>query len=477
VTQDNNNTRKLGPLRLPMRIQRISWRDLVATLGPILLVSLIAIWIALRFVRPAPPDSITIAAGPEGSSYYATAERYRKILARDGIRLHVLATGGSLDNLKRLADANSPVDVGFVQGGVARTSDTAAELVSLGSVFYQPLMIFYRLPARIERLSQLKGRRVAIGAEGSGTRFLALALLKANEIEPGGATRLLDLHGEKATQALLERRVDAVFLSGDSAAFASIRPLLHARGVRQFDFVQADGYVRRFRYLSKLELPPGSYDPGRNIPSKTLALLAPTVELIARPDLHPALSDLLIAAAHEVHGRANLLQRAGEFPAPLEHEYRISDDAARYYKSGKSFAYRHLPFWLASLVDRVAVMLVPIIIVLIPGLRFAPALYGWRIRTRIYRRYGELMALERAALDPSTPEQRAGLLKRLDEIEKAVIAVKMPGAFADQIYILRQHIGFVRERLAGSSFRTRAARAGIQGLSEPKDAGFPLARE
>jgi hypothetical protein len=220
--------------------------------------------------------------------------------------------------------------------------------------------------------------------------------------------------------------------------------------VRLFDFQQGDGYVRRFRYLIKLELPPGAIDLGKNIPAETLTLVAPTVELLARQDLHPALSDMLIEAAREVHGRATLMQKAGEFPAPLEHEYRLSDDAVRYYKSGKSFAYKHLPFWLASLVDRALVLLVPIAVLLIPGLRIVPLLYRWRINARIYRRYGELMALERVAFGQTTPEQRADLVKRLDEIEKRVITVKLPGSFADQVYVLRQHIQFVRNQITQS---------------------------
>src|SRR5262249_41903087 len=157
---------------------------------------------------------------------------------------------------------------------------------------------------------------------------------------------------------------------------------------------------------------------------------------------------LLIEAAREVHGRATLLQRAGEFPAPLEHEYRLSDDASRYYKSGKSFVYRHMPFWLASLVDRALVLLVPIVVVLIPGLRLVPNICRCRPKTRIYRAYGELMALERAALSSPGPEERAELLTRLDEIERGVITVKMPGSVADQLYVLRRHILWVRERLA-----------------------------
>jgi hypothetical protein len=309
----------------------------------------------------------------------------------------------------------------------------------------------YRSPRAMERLSELKGKRVAIGPEGSGTRLLSIALLKANGIEPGGPTKLSDLSGDPAADALLKGEIDAAFLSGDSAAGRTIGKLLRTKGIRLFDFPQADAYQRRFRYLSKLEFPAGSFDLGLNLPEKPLAMLAPTVELVARADLHPALSDLMIEAAQQVHGRATILQRAGEFPAPLEHEYAISEDAKRYYKSGKTFAYRHMPFWLASLADRILVMLVPIAIVLVPGLRYLPNLYGWRIRRRIHRRYGELMALERAALAPVlSPEERAALLARLEDIEKSVIAGKIPASFADQTYVLREHIAFARARLLGT---------------------------
>ena len=441
------NKRKIGRIRIPVNISRISWRDLAVTLFPILLLCAVAIWIAAWFVRPAPPDTIVITSGPDGSQFRNTAERYKKILARNDVTLEILPSHGGLENLKRLIDPEFVVDVGFVQGGLAAGLDTD-ELVSLGSVFYQPVMVFYRGAAPIDRLSKLTGQRLAIGAEGSGARSLALTLLKANGIEPGGPTKLLDLSGEAAVQALLDRKIDAAILMGDSLVSGAFRKLLGAPGVRLLDFAQADGYVRRFRYLSKLELPAGSLDLGRNLPEKTLALIAPTVELVARADLHPALSDLLIEAAREVHGRGGLLQRPGEFPAPLEHEYSISDDAARFYKSGKGFLYRHLPFWLASLADRTMVVLVPIIVLLIPALRLAPWLYSWRIRARIYRRYGELMAVERAMLSQAAPEQREALLERVDEIEKAVIGVRIPSSFADEVYVLRAHVHFVRDRLA-----------------------------
>jgi TRAP-type uncharacterized transport system substrate-binding protein len=438
--------RKFDRIRIPSSISRISWRDLAVTVVPILLLCIFAIWIAFRFVRPAPPDTIFITSGPDGSQFRNTAERYKKILARNDVKLEILPSPGGLENLKRLSDPNFQVDVGFVQGGIAVGLDID-ELVSLGSVFYQPVMVFYRGAEPVNRLSALQGKRLAIGSEGSGARVLALTLLRANGIEPGGPTSLLDLSGEAAVEALLGSKIDAAMLMGDSAVSGAFRKLLSAPGVRLLDFEQADGYVRRFRYLNKLELPPGSLDLGRNVPEKTLTLIAPTVELVARPELHPALSDLLIEAAREVHGRGGLLQRAGEFPAPLEHEYRISDDAARFYKSGKGFLYRHLPFWLASLADRTMVVLVPIIVLLIPVLRLAPWLYTWRVRARIYRRYGELMAVERAMLSQASPEEQEKLLKRVDEIEKSIISVRMPSSFADEVYVLREHIHFVRSRL------------------------------
>jgi TRAP-type uncharacterized transport system substrate-binding protein len=433
--------------RLALKVTAVSWRDLFQTVGPVALISTVAVLLALHFVRPAPPSSLTISAGPPGSSFQTAAQQYQKILARNGIQLRIVTSEGSLENLNRLTDENSGVDVALVQSGITGEGDTS-DLVSLGSMFYQPVIIFYRSREPLERLSELRGRRIAIGGKGSGTRVLSLALLKDNEIEADGATRLLDLEGESARTALLDGQADAIMISGDSASPATIRAMLHAPGIRLYDFPQADAYVRRFPYVSKLTIPAGAFDLGANLPPKPMSMIAPTVELLSHADLHPALSDLLIEAALEVHGRASLLQNAGQFPTPQIHSFPISTEAARYYKSGRSFAYRYLPFWLASLFTRAAVILVPLFVVVIPGLRYLPQLYNWRIRRRIHRRYGELMALEREALAGNMSEEwRAVLLERVDEIERATIKVKMPGSHAEALYALRQHLRFVRERL------------------------------
>ncbi|AMP10293.1 NMT1/THI5 like family protein [Collimonas arenae] len=440
---------KQSAINIKTRFVAISWRDLAISFGPIALLAIIAVWLAIWFIHPAPPKTITIATGPEHSNFWNTADKYRKIMARNGIKLKIVTSEGSLDNLRKLNDPNSGVDVGFVQGGVAGDMPID-QLVSLGSVAYVPVSVFYRGHKVLDRLSELGGKRVAIGLQGSGSRVLALTLLKANGIEPGGKTELLDMGGDEAAQALTDGKIDAAFLMGDSASPPTMGKLLRTPGVRLLDFAQASAYARRFSYLNELQIPKGMFDFGKNIPNRDMRLIAPTAELVAREDLHPALSDLLIDAAKEVNGGANVLQRAGEFPAPLAHEFRISDDATRYYKSGKGFFYRTLPFWLASLVDRTLVVVLPIILLLIPGFKLVPLLYGWRIKSRIYRWYGTLIALERAAVT-HTPEEQAHLLKRLDHIEEAVNRMKMPLAFADQFYVLREHIGFVRSRLVNRS--------------------------
>jgi hypothetical protein len=227
------------------------------------------------------------------------------------------------------------------------------------------------------------------------------------------------------------------------------RDLLKVPGISLMNFSQADGYMRRLKFLSHLTLPRGAFDLGQDLPPHAVDLVGPTVELVARENLHPALSDLLISAAKEIHGPAGMFRKAGEFPAPLERDFPISEDAQRFYRAGTPFLYKKLPFWMASLVDRVLVVLVPLVVIVIPVIRIVPPLYRWRVRSRIYRWYGALMALERDMFAHPTPEHAREILKRLDDIQEAVNNMRTPLAFADQLYVLREHIGGVRNRLAG----------------------------
>jgi TRAP-type uncharacterized transport system substrate-binding protein len=415
----------------------------------ICLVLVIAVTIgiaAFMFFQSGAPTTVTITSGPEDSTFRKNAEKYKAILAKQGVTLKILPSAGADENLQRLADPKAHVDVGFVLGGKHDGINTD-NLVSLGSISYQPLMIFYR-GAEKKLLSDFKGRRLDIGPVGSGSHTLALVLLKANGIEPGGNTQFVDLPDGDSIKGLSDGRVDALFIMGDSSSTSLIRELLRDSDFRMFNFTQADGYARRIAYLNKLELPKGSLDFGKDIPPEDVHLVAPTVELIARQNLHPAISDLLLEAAKEVHGTPGIFRKRGEFPAPLEHEFLISQDATRYYTSGKSFLYRTFPFWLASLINRILVVIVPAILLLVPALKIIPTLYRWRMQSRIYRWYGALLNLEQQAFQTViTSRERENLLRRLRHIENIVSNIRMPAAYADLLYGLRGHIGFVRNRL------------------------------
>ncbi|MBI4203921.1 MAG: TAXI family TRAP transporter solute-binding subunit [Betaproteobacteria bacterium] len=428
-------------------LDHISLRDLIVAIAPLVLIVVAAFWIAYQFVKPAPPAALAMTTGTEGGAYRAYAERYREILARDGITLELRPSSGSIENLRRLADETSGVDVGFIQSGSGAAAD-APGLVSLGSLYYEPLWVFYRGNVVLDRLSQLKGKRVAIGPEGSGIRKLALQLLSANDAEQQPTT-LLDLGMAAAAKALQKREIDAAFIiAGPDSAV--VQELLRADGVRLMSFSQAIAYTRLFPFLSSVVLPQGAIDLARNIPGRDTTLLAPTANLVAREDLHPALMSLLIQAATEVHGHAGLFQRTGEFPAPVAADFPLSEEAKRFYKSGPSFLQRYLPFWIAVLVQRMLVMLVPAIAVLIPLLRILPSLYAWRIRRRIYRWYGELKYLELELERNREPAQISEYLARLDTIEQRVSKLKVPLAFSNQLYTLRQHISFVRDLIRNS---------------------------
>lgn len=408
-------------------------------------------WATAQFIRPAPPSQIVITSGGASGAYQRFAARYKEVLARYDIDLVDRPSAGSMENLQRLRDATYAVDAGFIQGGTAR-ADEDNNLASLGSLYYEPLWIFYRADLAqaqsvdaLDRIAQLKGRRIAVGAAGSGAHKLALELLEANGIATA-PTRLLQMDGLAVVEALQRGKVDAAFVVGPTES-AAVWLLLFADGIRLMSLSQAEAYSRLFPYLARLSLPRGGIDLKRDIPPHDVNLVAPMATLLVREDTHPALVGLLLQAATEVHGGAGLFQKAGEFPRPGQADFPIAKEAERFYKSGKPFLQNYLPFWAATLIDRLVVMLVPVFALLIPIVKFAPTLYGWRVRSRIFRRYGELKFIEAELdLEPGR-HNRDEWLKRLDRIETDVNNMPTPLPFSDMLYTLRSHIELVREAI------------------------------
>ncbi|PTY08359.1 C4-dicarboxylate ABC transporter substrate-binding protein [Opitutaceae bacterium EW11] len=432
-------------------IETFGFSPAVAT-AVALFLGIVCLLAVVWVVRSAPSRTIVLTTGPEGSSFQRWAAAYQKSLATHGVTLEIRPSAGSQENLQRLQSAAEGIDVGFVPSGLAKGGDVGG-VVSLGSIAYQPLWVFYRNAAPFGRLADLAGKRIAVGAPGSGTRNLALALLQANGIS-GAPTTFSDSDADAAAADLLAGKLDAVFLMGDSASLQTLRTLIRTPEVQLFHFAQADAYVRRFDYLNKMVLPRGSIDLGKDLPGQDVFLVGPTVELVARKGLNSALSDLLLEVAKEVHGKASLLTRRGEFPAAIEHEIPVSDDALRYYKSGKGIFYRTIhSFWLASLLNRILVAVVPLVLVIVPAIRFLPLAFRLSVQLRLYRCYRPLLRIERETFVPLSAERRQELLRRLDDIEETVNRLKVPASFADRFYWLRSHLASVRQRLLAAATR------------------------
>lgn len=427
-----------------VRFDKEAFKDLLITVGLPAFVLIVAFWFAARFVKPAPPDNFVMTTGADGGAYHLFAERYRDILKRERISVTLKQSAGSIENFQRLQEANSRVEVGLIQAGIY-PGEPPEGLRSLGAVYYEPLWIFYRGKDEIDKLSQLAGKRVAIGAEGSGTRALALQLLKVSGVDPSSGD-FLPLGGNDAVKALIEEAVDAALLVASPDA-PIVRELAKAKDVKLANLIQAEAFTRRFPFLTALQLPRGVIDLAADLPARDVTLLATSANLIVKTDFHPALGFLLLEAATEVHGRAGVFQKSGEFPAPRESEFLLADEAKRFYKSGAPFLQRYLPFWVANLIERLAVLLLPFVAVLLPLVKILPAMIQWRNKSRLFRWYRELKALESQVASNAEPARLESYLDRLDEIEDGVSNTRVGSQYSDYVYNLRLHIDLVRSRL------------------------------
>jgi TRAP-type uncharacterized transport system substrate-binding protein len=422
-------------------------RDFLKIYLPICILVIAGFLFTWQFVDPAPPRNVTIATGMKGGSYAQYGERYKELLARHGITLTVRNTAGAKENIDLLTDPNSGVDIAFVQGGVGDPFG-APGLQSLASVFFEPVWIVTRgFKEAPNHLTILKGKRIGIGGGGSGTRVLAKALLTDNDVDDENST-FVSIGGAEAMAALIAGRIDAAFFVSAELSPALLDLVLKP-GYHLMDFARAEAYERRYHYLSKIELPEGVLDLARDFPPKDMALVAPTGALVARGDIHPALIDLFLEAAIDVHRNGNLTTPFQLFPSPKHVDFPLSSDAERYLQRGPTFLRRVLPFWAAVLVERLIIMLVPLITLLIPLFKIAPPAYRWGIRRKIYRWYKELKQIEEDWKAQGPDADMDTLLARIDEIQEQVGQVNIPLSYAEDLYHLRLHVVFVRQLLLG----------------------------
>ena len=432
---------------------RVRHPKLWIAIGVVAFTIAAAFWITSQFVQPAPPKKVTIAASSKDTPYYRLAEDYQRYFKANGITLEIRETTASFENLKLLNDARSGVDLGILQGGIASNKD-APDLRSMGRVSYEPLWVFYRGSEPVTRLSQLKGKRILVGPTGGGTHHLAMKLLAASGVTAETAT-LIPMHLPLYIEAFETGKADAGFLVLAPDA-NTVQRLFQMPGLQLMSFAQADGYSQRFPFLSRLDLKQGVVNFGDNVPAEDTALVATKTALVVRDSLHPAITSLLAEAVLAVHarpefdptGEAKLFRRVGDFPITADPEFALADDARRVYKSGPSYLQRYLPFWLATLLERTAILLVPAVGLLIPAMRITPSIYPWLVRRRILHWYRELRRVEASLGDTATPEQLSQKLRDLDRIDEGIRATPIPQNFSDQFYQLRAHIDVVRRRVA-----------------------------
>ncbi|TFW23898.1 C4-dicarboxylate ABC transporter substrate-binding protein [Massilia arenosa] len=431
-----------------LKFTRFSVRDLIATAAPTVALIAALCVVAYLLVDPSPPRHVALATGQFNSAYEEFGKKYQAQLAKDGIKVTLQPSLGSAENLQRLLTGKA--DVAFVQSG--STDEASAErrgLTSLGSLFTEPVWLFMRESTKVTQLTQLRGLKINLGPEGTGVPKLFRQVLAVNGVEPNELT-IGALENTPAVMALLDGSIDGlVFSSAPESPL--IQMLLQTPGIKLFDFTQAEAYTRRLPFLTHVVLPRGIVDLGRDLPAQDYHLIAPTATLVARRDLHPALVELLVQAAADIHGGAGWFAKSREFPTPQYTEIPVAREAAKFYKDGPPFLQRYMSFWLANFFDRMWVIVVALGALILPLSRVIPPLYVWRIRSRVFRWYGQLRVVEQQLDDaqhhgdPATVCKE--LLHRLDQLEDRVNQISIPLSFADTLYGLRSHINLVRQRV------------------------------
>lgn len=450
------------------RSQQYGWIFFWLALGLATISVASAVWLAAKKISPTPPRSIVMTTGSVDGAYHQFGLKYQALLKPHGIALTLRPSSGAVENLARLQDGQA--DVGFVQGGLGPMAGAAhsrathyealdedeaqaTPLRSLATIGHEPVWIFSREPRLSAGLAALKGRRIAVGVAGSGNQKVALALLGSYgllgaDLAPLGGTELLTAGGLVAAEMLVKKEIDAFILVASVQAPA-VQKLLTAEGLRLASLIQAEGLARRLPYFQTVSLKRGSVDPRLDRPAEDITLLSTTTNLVVQEELHPALAYLLLEAARQVHRAPGLLARPGEFPSPLGTDFPLADESARYFKNGRPFLQTYLPFWMANLVQRTALLILPLLALLLPLLRLLPWLRDWRQSRRLYRHYGELKFLEQDLLTRTlSAAERAQAQARLGRIEQDILTTRFPLDFSDRVYTLRQHVELVRANLA-----------------------------
>lgn len=415
-------------------------------------VGIFVIWGLFSLLEPPPPKSISMASGSQGGAYSATADVYRQLLDEVGVELKVEASSGSVDNLSRLMAGE--VDAAIVQSGIA-AQEHAEALYSLGAIYYEPLWVFVRSGQSLADLRGLAGKKIAIGADGSGTHALANVILLDNGLSEESYSPV-SAGGANAAQLLLEGRVDAAFfVAGTKANW--IKKLIATPGIELVSIERSLAYARRHPYLKDIILPDGVLSLKEGLPAGDVKLVSPVAQVVVKKSLHPAIQAVLLEAMTATHSGGALLNPPATFPTEILADLPLSKEASRYYERGPSFLRRYFAFGLANFLDRAWVLLIPLATLMVPIVRAGPPIYRWRIRRKIYVWYRDLRTLEEEGRNALSDDERLAVRRKLGALQAETGKVEVPDSYTDDLYRLRAHIRFVAELLDKQSHEDAAA--------------------
>lgn len=421
-------------------------RDVWRTFSPAIVIALTGFVIAWFFMAPAPPDHVTIAAGHRDGAYYKYCAQYAEQLAQRGVTLHVRETKGSVENYELLR-RDDGVDIAIVQGGTSPDATAIRELEGIASVYLEPLWIFCHGNQELTDIRELRNRRIAIGPAGSGTRRMSEQILKANGLSVNDRSFKPDSRtGFEAAAALQKGELDVAFFVTTADA-GYVRELMRSPDVHLLNLRRQQAYAQLYPWLQPITLAQGVVDLHDDLPTHDVAMIAPSASLVASPDLHDAFIPLFLEAAEKVHGGGDMFVTPGAFPSARLVEPTLNASASDYLQHGPSLFHRYLPFWVASLISRTKILLVPLLTLLIPLVRVTPPIYRWRIRSRIYRWYEVLRRI-----DQELSEERSGRAilvhqAELSRIEMELQEIKVPLSYMEEFYNLRLHLDLVSRRV------------------------------
>ena len=409
---------------------------------PVLLLIIIMFAVTSEFIQPAPEKKLIIATGSKGGNYYKIANEYKKLLEANKIEVTILNTAGSVENIKLLKEKK--VDIAFVQNGILNSNEKDIEF--LANVYYEPLWIFYKNDNyTIDYLIQLISKKISIGEEGSGTKNLAMKLLKDNGISNENST-ILTLNTKESKQMLIDGKIDAMFMvtSHDSKV---VKELLENPQINVLSIKRAKAYGQKYGFLEALELHEGTLDLYKNIPDENINLLSTSANLLARKDVPDEIIRIFLKQVKQVHEKESLFANENQFPNLLNTELTINEEAKQYFTKGDTWLESIFPYWIASNIDRLKLLLIPLLTLMFPLLKGIFPLYQWSIRSKIFRWYKIINSIDKQISTANIEE----LEKYTDELDSLNIEIQkettVPLSFMGEYYNLMVHIELIQNKI------------------------------